>query len=350
MVFFSFAPLIPVVLIYFLLWFVILVRKKYMYLFFFILTGLIFITSLFLFWNIPIFDYIRETIINNKLYQIESYNLTIIGTVYKSFFLVFSAFSISPNLIQIVVMLTVFVIVFQLFFLPKKKVPVLVPLLFLVFLTNTREFSGLKNDYVGIFHALPWFGALLSIPFILFTFKSSSRKRGSIILLFSLVLFSFMFTLSILHPSSPLKNKRDVMNDHDINYSKFVTYGNAVNVLKDNDDRLIAFPFETLILWQSKAKPATKLIEYYSWSYLTKEGRENFINVITKNPPEFLYYEKDRGENPFDIYIQKAIEKEYTQMYHIDKPSYLYVKKSKLNEINLSQWQQAEYYLFSLIK
>lgn len=342
---FTLAPLIPIAIIYTFIWFYILFIKDKKLLYIFILTGLFLTATLFLFWNIPPLDYYREALMNNR-YHISSYNLTIFGTITKSLLLPFTVLSPNPGLIQIVLILSFIILFLQYIKLTRKQKIILFTIIFISLLSNNRVYRLAGSEYFGVFHALPWFGTILSIPFILIKKQKDTLKNRSIIITY-LLIFT-LIVISIIHPNSPFRNKRDVMNDNDINYSKFVTYGSVVNALKKENDRIIAFPFETLIIWQSKAKPATKLIEYYSWSYMTEEGRSDYNNVLLNNPPEFLYYESDKGENSFDALIVETMKKRYTRINHLNKPSNLYILNEKLKEITEKQWQQANYLLFSL--
>ena len=95
---------------------------------------------------------------------------------------------------------------------------------------------------------------------------------------------------------------------------------------------------ESLIYWQSKLLPSSPFFYTYAFMYksdaLKKEVGDNF----SKSLPKFFYINGDFENDA--IYSSQA--NYYSNVLLRDKPSRLYVLKSKLKDITDDKWEEVK--------
>ncbi|MDA1317340.1 MAG: hypothetical protein O3B87_04965 [bacterium] len=206
------------------------------------------------------------------------------------------------------------------------------------FRVNDRSFAS--------FHLLPWLGIILiSESLVVSQFLQAKDKiiqnitRGKTIGYIALFIF---IVVTFTHFFVP----KDRANEFYIQYSESEKYGRAINILKDDNDRLMVVPNDPLIYWVADINTATRLLEYYPWIYPIPEYNSEITEVITYNPPEFFV---DTGLDlslELDLLMRNALVTQYTQIYHLGEPSKLYILNIKLQEISDVKWKELQYTLF----
>ena len=74
---------------------------------------------------------------------------------------------------------------------------------------------------------------------------------------------------------------------------------------------------------------------------------EERISMFKKNPPEFYYSLHEKGVHPFG-FLPEFSRDMYTELLYVDKPSGLYIKKSKIDLITDEQWRKINVLRFYL--
>lgn len=223
----------------------------------------------------------------------------------------------------------------------QKKTLALITVIIFLYISNPRV-----GDYdFGSFHLFPWFGILTVSSMIFFQYVFSQKKHFLHIFKLQCIILIILFVSSFFQPN--LFAKKDLLNEYYNNYSESETYGNAIAILKDTDDKLVVAPYDSLIYKIATIEPKTHLLEYYDWVYLIPEYKYDVYEVFQKDPPEFFVDVGLSTKFSAEEQMLKILENKYTQLNHVGKPSKLFILNSKLKEINDTQWAEAESKLFT---
>lgn len=336
LVVFSLIPLIPTV---FLLNGIMLIwhRKNVRIILYVILPFCVLFSILFLY--IPFADYVRETIIYNVRYYLPTEpGMKSFIDYMKAFCLPFMSLFSLQNSIAIIVCIGTLLYAFitYIFIKQKKSFPWIYILLALVF-TNNRITSLKENS----FHLLPWYGVFLFLLIYVCTqaLHKQARKYGLILVISVLVWFYGW-------PARHLFVQKDPIIEYQNNYSETIKYATAIQKIKTNSDRLIAYPDDPLINWLTGIPTNSKIFEYYDWIYTIPQYRKELMDLFKNHPPDYLLIMQDIG-NPFlKTIIYPSIQKYYSQVFFQGKPSSLYIRKTKIKTIRQTQWKAFETHLF----
>jgi len=208
------------------------------------------------------------------------------------------------------------------------------------------NFFRVGDSAFSSFHLLPWVGVLLMSESI---FMWHGLHDGNKIirqialgkLMIYIALFFFMI-VTLKHFVTP----NDRANEFYVQYSESEKYGRVIHMLKDKDDRLMVVPNDPLIYWVAHIDTATRLLEYYTWIYPVPKYNKEIRRVINNNPPEFFVETGLDLTKDLDVLIKQALERRYTQINYLGKPSRLYILNSKLKNITNAQWEKVQYTLF----
>lgn len=294
-----------------------------------LLTGLLFLL-------VPIFSYFKETIFYNTKYFLPGGSNLIWPIDYLKIFVIPLSFLWSQFNNLSIILIGLFVAQVFLFqtFLKKKVFIYWVLLLFLSLLSNNRITEVSSTS----FHLLPWLGvyAFLIINGLVFLFENKNNYIiKCLLLLFVILIFNFGL-------SKFLWIKKDRATEFYINYSETLKNSVAVNCFKDKTDRLIAFPNNPLINWVTNLKSGTRIFEYYSWIFNIPEYRNELKYTFSKNPPEF-FVSTDKLVGDFsERTVLPSLRKNYLRLNYLNKPSELYVLKSKANKFSDEQWNKCQ--------
>lgn len=275
---------------------------------------------------------IKETVINNFIYFLPNSGGNI--SYVKMIFLPFASFfpPYSPQKIQVALFILFSigscVVAFKKRLLLKYLLVLLVIILTNFFRVDDYTFSN--------FHLLPWLGGVMAVE--MFWIKIAKEK---------LIILS-VFTVFLLIAAAPqLLEKKNLATEFFINYSESESYGNAIRVMKNPKDRMLALPNDTLVYWVAEIDVPTRVLEYYPWVYHIPEYNEELIELFKNNPPEFVL---NIGLDPMhktEEYILSTLETNYQNLYHTGNPSRLYVLKNRLKEVSNKQWTKLKEMLYS---
>lgn len=214
-----------------------------------------------------------------------------------------------------------------------KKLKQVLFTIFILGLANTRVVQPSTMFYEA-FHMTAWYG--LFIASTLLILQELDRKIRIVGVLALIIIFIY----SISHGSF-FYEKIDGRHEFTTNYGHYFVQGEVIKALSNSSDTLFVDGFDELIHWTADRPSPYKYSLYTSvmpyFPVYTDAREEMFKN----NPPDFYY-----GTCPGDINAQRLMPEEvladYTQVYFSEKPTCLYVRKTKLSTITQGQWEKAK--------
>lgn len=239
----------------------------------------------------------------------------------------------------------IFLILIGFFAFRLKKYQQIGFILLILALANLRAIPAGKIFYEA-FHLLSWYALLIIALFLMLEslYNLQNKRKLTYPLIFLLV---FLFGYASLSPQSFLYEKVDKEREFTTNYAQYFVNGETIKILADPDDTLFVEKWDDLIYWQADLPSSYK----YSWftSFMpfiplySKAREEMFL----KNPPDFYY-----GDCPKEKFSAQSLPKyrveDYVQLYFAEKPSCLYIKKTKLSQISADRWEKVKKFGFYL--
>lgn len=229
-----------------------------------------------------------------------------------------------------------------LFYLKETRRALLVVLLILG-LANVRIVPPGKIFY-ATFHMIVWYGLFISALILLLNRLFVYKKKIAVLLLVILAI-SFVYIVGSL--KSFIREKADPHYEFITNYGKELQVGEVVRILSKPTDTFFLDGGDDLIYWQAKRLSPYK----YSWYTSGMNGfplyRQARLDMFAVSPPDF-YYRFCTKEIVVDYFLPKAYENDYQNIYSLGKPTCLYVKKSKIADIQEERWQKAKIFLYEL--
>lgn len=275
---------------------------------------------------------LKETIINNFIYFLPNSGGKI--SFFRMMLLPFASFfpPYSPQKL-LVALFILFSIASCISAFKKNLLLKYSLILFTLMLTN---FFRVDDYSFSNFHLLPWTAALITVE--LFWIKIIKEK---------LIILSVFVIVLIIAAGPQLFAKKNLATEYFINYSESESYGNAIRVMKNSRDRMLALPNDTLVYWATGMDVPTRVLEYYPWVYHIPEYREELIKLFKTNPPEFVINSGLDPIHPEEKYILSILETKYKNLYHTGSPSRLYVLKNRLTRVSEAQWSRLKEMLYS---
>lgn len=227
---------------------------------------------------------------------------------------------------------TVFLISAAIYGVRLKKLKQVLFIIFILGLANLRVVPPATMFYEA-FHMTVWYGLFIIITLLIL--QELDRK----IRIAGIIVFLVIFFYSISRGSF-LYEKIDSRHEFTTNYGHYFAQGEVIKRLSNPSDSLFVDGFDELIHWTADRPSSYKYSLYTSvmpyFSVYTKAREEMFKNT----PPDFYY-----GTCPGDVNAQRLMPEEvvsaYTQLYFSEKPTCLYVHKTKLSKITQEQWKKA---------
>lgn len=311
--------------------------------------------TIIIFLFIPLSDYFKATISDNLTLVIPKMNNVSSKLDYLRMILLPLLSTLkNQNFIQITT--TIFLFLYLIICLVSKRIKktlVFSMILLALILSNTRS-TVIK---FGDFHLLPWLSAFLFIPIIFLgnlDIKKKDRLIGyayflSTFLLIGIAIWINLFNKIDFYGRILLKQKNNLADENYINYSKSVKYGLAIKSIKSNGDRLFGMGNDPLAFWVADMDLAVPPLESMRWQYDLTRYNEALYKVFRTNPPEFILLndlDPLRTRDSVSDFISSQLSNKYINLYHLHKPSELYLLKSKTTKISVKQWNDLKYYLF----
>lgn len=223
----------------------------------------------------------------------------------------------------------------------KEKRRVLLILFLILGLANVRIVPPGKIFYAA-FHMIVWYGLFIAtLIFLLNALFFYKKKIAASLLIILIILFVYI----VGSPKSFIREKTDPHYEFITNYGKELQVGEVVRALSKPTDTLYLDGADDLIYWQAKRLSPYK----YSWYTSGMRGfsryRQARLDMFATSPPDF-YYRFCTKQVVLDYFLPKAYENDYQNIYSFGKPTCLYVKKSKMIDIQKERWQKAKEFLY----
>jgi len=284
-------------------------------------------------------NYFRDSIYANYKYYIPTGGGSIGQTNYFSLFAPFGyLFSPLTNSIHInLIKIYSFILIFNIFVLTVAKKKYFFAVIFLLLgLANFRSF-GIESMS---FHLLPWYG-LLIFSAVYTSVKLMKTMKNLVLKIVSLIFIVLVMGVNLFYTKEYFLNKANKDADAYINFSTPFDYGEAVRIMRNDNDRMFATYDGSLIYWHSGIDHAVPAVFYYPWMQDVPFIRKSVDNLFAESPPEFFIYQYT-GRVELDQYLQR-----YKNVYKDNKPTYLYVLDKKYNLLTKEQYDGLNYYRFS---
>lgn len=237
----------------------------------------------------------------------------------------------------------VFLISFLFLLKVKEKRLVLLMLFLILGLANIRIVPPGKIFYAA-FHMIVWYGLFIATLLHLLNALFFYRKKIAASLLIILVI---LFVYIVGSPKSFIREKADPHYELITNYGKELQVGEVVRLLSKPTDTLYLDGGDDLIYWQAKRLSPYEYSWYTSGMLSFSRYRQARIDMFRKTPPDF-YYRFCSKEKMAGYFLSKSYESDYVNLYSLGKPTCLYVKKSKILNIEEGRWQKAKEFLYEL--
>ena len=200
------------------------------------------------------------------------------------------------------------------------------------------------------FHMLPWYGLFVMSSF-LFVQELYMRKVSKYILALLTVLCVFVIGYAMSPKSFFIENvyakNIDRNKEFKLGFDKYIVNGETIRLLSGDGDTLFIDRWDDLIYWQAKLNSPYKYTVYVGPAHNDPVFEVARLEMFRNNPPDFYYYSCS-GKQFASPYLPDFRVKDYVQLYYIDKPSCLYVKKAKLTKINSEKWDKIRILRFYL--
>lgn len=345
-------------------WFVIFMREPYIIiafvLFFLIFIGKSFSSSkkialsLFVLLVIsflaimPLPEYFFNVVtVNNQIFRSEAggNNLLGFGAIKLFTYPILILFGGEWNLFRhfLVGLDIVFLTSFLLLLKIKEKRKILLILFLLLGLANIRIVDPGKIFYAA-FHMIVWYGLFIATLILLLNAVFVYRKKTAASLLVILITLFIYFVSS---PKSFIREKIDPHYEFITNYGKELQVGEVVRLLSEPTDTLYLDGADDLIYWQAKLLSPYKYSWYTSRMLSFSRYQQARLDMFATSPPDF-YFRFCSKKIVIGYFLPKAYENDYQNIYSEGKPTCLYVKKSKIKDIQEDKWQKAKEFLYEL--
>lgn len=284
-----------------------------------------------LFTFVPFAYYVRESIIYNIMYFLPDSSS---HTSFLNLFIQPVLFLLPPyNIARIFVACSITVITIMTFLMRgDRKKGVWFLAIILLFIVNGRA----DNKDLQSFHLLPWIGLLIVLEIEGMGRLFVHHARITIAFLSVFLIATIALYLGSVHLFSVA---RDPKHEYHIGYSESESYGRAIGVMKQDGDRLVAYPNDTIVHYVADIDFGTRLIEYYNWTVRIPGYNKEIRTAFTGDPPEFFLEAGLDPKSEMGAFIQNVVSRRYKQIYHVGEPSRLYVLEERYESLTPSQWE-----------
>ena len=237
----------------------------------------------------------------------------------------------------------IFLISFLFLLKVKEKRRILLLLFLILGFANVRIVPPGKIFYAA-FHMIVWYGLFIATLTFLLQDLFFYKKKIAVALLIILII---LFVYIVGSGKSFTREKIDPHYEFITNYGKELQVGEVVRLLSKPTDTLYLDGADDLIYWQAKRTSSYKYSWYTSGMPRFSRYRQARLDMFATSPPDF-YYRFCTKSIILDYFLPKAYENDYQNIYSDGKPTCLYVKKSKIENIAEERWQKAREFLYEL--
>lgn len=230
-----------------------------------------------------------------------------------------------------------------------RKIKACLAVLTILSFSNIR-FVPPGTTFYEAFHMLSWYGLFImsTLLFIRELFNTKRYKQVSLILIFffvSLIVYTLMpgsFFEENIHGTQFYRNR-----EFKLEFDKYLINGEAIRLLSTPNDTLFVDVLDYLVYWQAK------LDSPYKYTIYLGPDDDIFVDarleMFRKTPPDFYYYSCSDKQYS-SPYLPDFVVNDYAQLYYIDRPSCLYIRKTKLSQISYDRWDNLKILRFYLPK
>ena len=337
----------PYIIISFFLFFLIFFGKPFSY-FKKIALGLFILLVIFFLAFLPIPDYFFNVVtVNGQILRSEGVENNLLGQGAVKLFIypILILFGGEWNIFRyfLVGLDLIFLISFLFLLKIERNRRILVMLFLILGLANIRIVPPGKIFYAA-FHMIVWYGLFIATVTLLlrelFLYK---KKIASLLLIILIILFIYI----VGSPKSFVRERVDPHYEFITNYGKELQVGEVVRLLSKPTDTLYLDGADDLIYWQAKRLSPYKYSWYTSGMPRFSRYRQARLDMFATSPPDF-YYRFCTKEIVPDYFLPKAYENDYQNIHSAGKSTCLYVKKSKLENIQEERWKKAKEFFYEL--
>ncbi len=225
------------------------------------------------------------------------------------------------------------------FVFKTKQIKKILLIIFFLGLATVR-FVEPGTMFYEAFHLLVWQGLFLMSLFLLSEELMSHQtywwlKSSSFLLLF------YLLGYLVLSPISFLREKVNSQEEFTTQYAPYFAHGTVIKTLSKPDDTLFLEQWDDLIYWTSSLDSSYPYSLYTPIMAQSSQYREARLKMFQNNPPDF-YYSFPEGKKNCPALLPEKEKDKYIQLYFSNNPSCLYLKKTKLPEINDEQWKEIQ--------
>lgn len=330
-------PYIPVALLIYvlILWNKKFFKEKALPLFIFLLLSFAILLVL------PFSDYVFEVVRTNLKSNIQFGSLTQFLKMF--FYPLYILFTGQWNYLrQILVGLDIIFLTLVFVFLVKLKKQKEILLLFLILGFSAVRFVSPGTMFYQAFHMLPWYGLFIMSIFLLLS-KVYTSKESRKLVHFLIFLLIGVFSFIMLPSKSFIWEKTDKDKVFNTNYAYYFVYGEAIKALASPKDTLFVDLWDDFVYWQADLDPSYKYSLYTPLMQNFPQYKDARFLMFDNNPPDFYYAHCDKGKLLFpQAVLPKSRVGDYKQLSLNGIEACLYIKKTKLSQINGNQWEKAK--------
>jgi len=200
--------------------------------------------------------------------------------------------------------------------------------------------------FYAAFHMVVWYGMFIMVIFLLIHDFGQVQVFKKIFFLVAIVLVCVIF-YSIFSKKAFVWEDIDQHSEFITNYGNYLSYGETIKILSNDNQTLFVDGFDELIHWQANRPSPYKYSWYTSFMPYISKYREERTIMLERNPPDFYY-----GSCPKEVIssrlLPQNVKKDYARLFSHGKPSCLHVKKKIIDKISKEQWKKAEEFGFSI--
>jgi len=326
-----------------LVFFTLLFFRKKSTIHFFLPICIFFLCTLLLFFYFPVKDFVFNVITVNKQIEIGASHFTI-QTILQMFLyplFVFIGNTWNEFRITLTGLSVLFLGLTAIVLLQGKQWKFIVGMLILLGITNIRVVP-VGTMFFDAFHMIPWYGLFIASIMVMieYCFSHKNVRNGGFVAAF---FFGIMSLYVFVSPKSFMYEKVNTMEEFTAGYARYFVNGEVIRLLSKPTDTFYVEMWDDPIYWQ------VKLRSPYQYSWYTSimpffpvyvEAREK---MWKESPPDF-YYGNCRPNESYSALLPETMKDQYIQLYFSDKPSCVYVKKTKIPFIEELQRKEIKKY------
>ena len=300
--------------------------------------------------SLPLKDYLFDLLIVNNQFitsEVQRTGVTGLGLAKIFFYPLLIFLTGRPSFFRGILIGLAIVFFILLFFqiLRRKKTKEILLLIFLMGLAAIR-FVPPGTVFYEAFHLLSWYAIFLVVIFY-WMFELSGQKKFKKIFSLLAIFITIFWIYCFFSPKSFLMEKADLQSEFTVNFAPYYSYGTVIKILAKSGDTLFLDQWDDLIYWASTLDSSFEYSLYTPAMIKFDKFNQARLKMFEVNPPNFYYSYYGASENCSPLFPEKY-KNDYLQLFFSNKPTCLYIKRTKLAETSESQWEEVKKLGFGL--